>query len=150
MPNEWRTSNSSVLRQNNESQSGGDRKTKHAKFSEKLTLLTSRYAHVRSLFEKTGILFSKYLRFELALLPYHRPIWQSPLYLLLRKMHPFYQHHLQIQSTVLYLLLLCLSNYHVYEKNATEWLQNENFIWQKSKTNYCQGRRVSGGTSFSN
>ena len=40
-------SNSSVIRQKGESQNGCFKKTKHAKFSEKRTFLTSSHAHVR-------------------------------------------------------------------------------------------------------
>ena len=39
--------NSSVIRQKGESQNGGNKKTKHAKFSDKKTFLTPWYAHVR-------------------------------------------------------------------------------------------------------
>ena len=38
---------SSVIRQKGESQNGGNKKSKHAKFSEKQTFLTPWYAHVR-------------------------------------------------------------------------------------------------------
>ena len=41
--------NSSAIRQKDESQNGCYKKTKHAKFSEKLTFLNPRYAHVRVL-----------------------------------------------------------------------------------------------------
>ena len=37
---------SSVIRQKGESQNGGNKKSKHAKFSEKRTFLTPWYAHV--------------------------------------------------------------------------------------------------------
>ena len=37
------SSHSSVIRPKSESQNGGNKKTKHAKFSEKRTLLTSSY-----------------------------------------------------------------------------------------------------------
>ena len=39
--------NSSVIRQKGESQNGSFKKTKHAKFSEKRTFFTPRYAHER-------------------------------------------------------------------------------------------------------
>ena len=39
--------NSSVIRQKVESQNGGNKKAKHAKFSEKRTFLTPGYAHIR-------------------------------------------------------------------------------------------------------
>ena len=39
--------NSSVIRQKGESQNGYNKKTKHAKFSEKRTFLTPSYIHVR-------------------------------------------------------------------------------------------------------
>ena len=72
--------NSSAIRQKDESQNGCYKKTKHAKFSEKLTFLNPRYAHVRVLsggkkclfFGKYGVLFSCDTRFEIqpfALLP---------------------------------------------------------------------------------
>ena len=38
---------SSVIRQNGESQNGGNKKTKHANFFEKLLFLTSKYAQMR-------------------------------------------------------------------------------------------------------
>ena len=59
-----------VISQLGESQNGGNKKTKHAKFSEKRTFLP-RYAHVR-FFGKFRVLFSCYLRFKIrlfALLP---------------------------------------------------------------------------------
>ena len=71
--------NSSAIRQKDESQNGCYKKTKHAKFSEKLTFLNPRYAHVRVLSGgKKCLFFGKYgcflvtpvLRFNL--LPYYR------------------------------------------------------------------------------
>ena len=43
---------SSVIRQKGKSQNGCFKKTKHAKFSEKRTFLTPRYAHVRNNFQE--------------------------------------------------------------------------------------------------
>ena len=40
--------NSSIIRQKGEYQTEGNKKTKHAKFSEKQTFLTPWYAHVRA------------------------------------------------------------------------------------------------------
>ena len=66
--------NSSVIRQKDESQNGDNKKTKHTKFSEKRTFLTSWYAHVRVSIRKQELfvfrkiwcaLFACYLRFEI-------------------------------------------------------------------------------------
>ena len=71
----------SVIRQKSESQNGGNKKAKHAKFSEKRTFLTPWYGHVlvrvrgykMFVFPKNlACLLSCYLRFEIhpfALLP---------------------------------------------------------------------------------
>ena len=73
---------SSVIRQKGESQNGGNRKAKHAKFAEKWTFLTPLYLRVSwgksCLFFGKFVLVTSVLRF--ALLPYYRrfnPFWVS-------------------------------------------------------------------------
>ena len=46
---------SMVIRQKDESQNGGNKKVKHAKFSEKRTFLTPWYAHVQGVMVKKGL-----------------------------------------------------------------------------------------------
>ena len=67
--------NSSVIRQKGESQNGGYKKRKHAKFFEKTSMTNPLSKGVRnkySFFEKFGVLFTSFLRF--ALLPYYLQI----------------------------------------------------------------------------
>ena len=71
---------SSVIKQKGESQNGGNKKTKHAEFSEKRRFLTPWYVHV------WRALLSSYLRFEIrsfALLP---TIPSQPKYILKLKL----------------------------------------------------------------
>ena len=51
---------SSVVRQKGESQYGGNKKIKHAKFSEKRTFLTPRYANVRARIRTHTRFFGKF------------------------------------------------------------------------------------------
>ena len=60
----------SVIRQKDESQNGGNKKTKHAKFSEKRTFLTSRKCSFFGKFGMLCFLVTSVLRFPL--LPYYQ------------------------------------------------------------------------------
>ena len=72
--------NSPVIRQKDKSQNGGNKKTKHAEFSEKRTFLTPPPPLIRtrkkcSFFGKSGVLrFLVTSVLRLALLPYYRRI----------------------------------------------------------------------------
>ena len=72
-------SKSSVIRQKWESQNGGNKKAKHAKFSEKRTFFTPRYAHVSG---GKKCSFSQNLACFTFLLP---PFWDSLFYLIADK-----------------------------------------------------------------
>ena len=69
------SSHSSVIRPKSESRNGGNKKTKHAKFSEKRTLLTSSYVCASG---GTNLVFSENLAFSYYLLFVIRPFALSP------------------------------------------------------------------------
>ena len=70
-----------VIRQKNESQNGGNKKAKHAKFSEKRTFFTPWYVHVRTCAYQ-GVRNARYLE-NLAYFAFLlTPFWDSPFCLI--------------------------------------------------------------------